>query len=136
MIVRSPRAPVLRFAAPRAAAWSASGVICISTLSSARNFWYCLTIAFFGSVRMRMRSPSSSAWRGTTTGSRPTNSGMSPYFSRSSGMTCSRIAEVSLVLSRSVAPKPIVFLPTRASTIFSRPSNAPPQTNRMFVVSI
>src|SRR5215475_5850473 len=46
------------------------------------------------------------------------------------------MALVSFVLSRSVAPKPIVFLPTRASAIFSRPSNAPPQMNSTFVVSI
>ena len=51
-------------------------------------------------------------------------------------MTCSRIAVVSLVFCESEAPKPMVFRPTRASTIFSRPSNAPPRMNRMFVVSI
>ena len=33
-------------------------------------------------------------------------------------------------------PKPIPRLPTRSSMIFSSPSNAPPQTKRMFVVSI
>jgi len=30
----------------------------------------------------------------------------------------------------------MVLRPMRASTIFSRPSNAPPRMNRMFVVSI
>jgi hypothetical protein len=33
-------------------------------------------------------------------------------------------------------PKPIPRRPTRSSTIFSRPSNAPPQMKRTFVVSI
>ena len=33
-------------------------------------------------------------------------------------------------------PKPMLRFPTRSSMIFSSPSNAPPQMNRMFVVSI
>ncbi len=33
------------------------------------------------------------------------------------------------------ALKPSVFLPTRRSICLSRPTNAPPQMNRMFVVS-
>ena len=33
------------------------------------------------------------------------------------------------------APKPIGFWPMRRSMISSRPTNAPPQMNRMFVVS-
>ena len=36
----------------------------------------------------------------------------------------------------SSAPKPRVFLPIRCSTMCSRPANAPPTMNRMFVVSI
>ena len=32
--------------------------------------------------------------------------------------------------------KPMDFLPTRRPTIFSRPTNAPPQMNRIFVVSM
>ena len=38
--------------------------------------------------------------------------------------------------TRITALKPIPFLPTRCSMIFSRPANAPPQMNRTFVVSI
>ena len=37
---------------------------------------------------------------------------------------------------RMSAEKPTPFLPMRLSMIFSRPANAPPQMNRMFVVSI
>ena len=37
---------------------------------------------------------------------------------------------------RMSAPKPTWFLPMRLPMIFSRPANAPPQMNRMFVVSI
>jgi hypothetical protein len=33
------------------------------------------------------------------------------------------------------APKPMPVFSVRLRTIFSRPSNAPPQMNRMFVVS-
>ena len=71
------------------------------------------------------------------TGSRPTNSGMSPNLSRSSGISFSRILPRSIGAGdRDSDPKPIVRLPTRSSTIFSRPSKAPPQMNSTFVVSI
>ena len=72
----------------------------------------------------------------TMTGSRPMNSGMSPNLSRSSGISFSRILARSALEIAPSDPKPIERLPTRSSTIFSRPSNAPPQMNSMFVVSI
>ena len=37
---------------------------------------------------------------------------------------------------RTSAPKPTAFLPTRREMTLSRSANAPPQMNRMFVVSI
>ena len=65
------------------------------------------------------------------------NSGISPNFSRSSGMTSEKILSRSRSsLVGSVAPKPRVFLPIRCSTMCSSPANAPPTMNRMFVVSI
>src|SRR5690606_41647156 len=56
IVVRSPRAPVLRSCASLATASSASSVTTSSTSSRLKNFWYCLTTAFFGSTRMRISS--------------------------------------------------------------------------------
>ena len=64
------------------------------------------------------------------------NSGISPYLSRSSGISFSMIFARSARDIPPSDPKPIGRFPTRSSTIFSSPSNAPPQMNRMFVVSI
>ena len=61
IVVRRPRAPVLRSSACLAVASSASSVKISSTLSRAKNFWYCLTTAFFGSVRIRIELGSRSA---------------------------------------------------------------------------
>ena len=56
---------------------------------------------------------------------------------RSSGMTSVRSSELSVALrDRTSAEKPTVFFPMRRSMILSSPANAPPQMNRMFVVSI
>ena len=70
------------------------------------------------------------------TGRRPMNSGISPNFNRSSGSTSRRTSPVR----RSSAPmtlaeKPIEVPLPRREMIFSRPAKAPPQMNRMLVVS-
>ena len=59
MMLFSPRAPVPRCSAFLAIAVRAGGSKTSCTSSSAKNFWYCLTNAFFGSVRIRMMSASS-----------------------------------------------------------------------------
>ena len=70
------------------------------------------------------------------TGSRPTNSGMSPYFSRSSGWIIVRRSPTRRSSRRLIsAPKPMPDRPTRASMILSRPTKAPPQRKRTFEVS-
>ena len=70
------------------------------------------------------------------TGSRPMNSGIRPNFSRSSGMTSAYPpSSFGFSGSREVL-KPSVFLPTRCSTMWSRPANAPPTMNSTLVVSI
>ena len=51
-------------------------------------------------------------------------------------MSRSRIRSRSISAMWFSAPKPMERFPTRSSTSFSRPSKAPPQMNRMFVVSI
>ncbi len=92
--------------------------------------------AFFGSTRTRIRSSTVSGDSVTMTGSRPMNSGMSPNLSRSSGISFSMIFARSAAEIVPEAPNPIARLPTRSSTIFSSPSNAPPQMNSTLVVSI
>ena len=52
MIARSPRAPVLRSTARSAIASRASSLNSSSTPSISNMRWYCLTSAFFGSVRI------------------------------------------------------------------------------------
>ena len=64
------------------------------------------------------------------------NSGISPNFRRSSGISFSRILPRSAFDTPASEPNPIDRRPTRSSTIFSSPSNAPPQMNSTFVVSI
>src|SRR5438445_8199990 len=83
----APRASLL-LNALRATATMALSVNFNFTFSNARSFSYCLRSAFLGSVRMRMSDFSSSSSSVAATGSRPTNSGISPYLSRSSGCTC------------------------------------------------
>ena len=63
------------------------------------------------------------------------NSGMSPNFMRSSGMTSWMLSARSFGVCSS-EPKPEPFLPLRDSMSFSRPANAPPTMNSTFVVSI
>src|SRR2546430_4799291 len=82
MIERSPRAPVLRSIALRAMAPSASSARVRSIDSISNSRWYCFTSAFLGWVRMSLRDGSSRSSSVATTGSRPTNSGMRPYFKR------------------------------------------------------
>ncbi len=107
-----------------------------STLSSERNFWNWRVTAFLGSIRTRTRSSAVNGDSVTMTGRRPMNSGIRPNLSRSSGISRSIILARSALDIAPSEPNPIERLPTRSSTIFSRPSNAPPQMNRMFVVSI
>ena len=136
-IARKPLAPVFLSCAFFATALTASSVKVSFTPSISNSFVYCFVIAFFGSVRIFTRAASSSCSSDTITGRRPINSGISPNFTKSSGSTC---ANNSLMLRSSFpiisAPNPIDPLPRRLSTIFSRPSNAPPQINKMLVVSI
>src|SRR5256714_3957691 len=87
MIERRPRAPVLRSMALRAMAPSASSASVRSIDSISNSRWYCFTSAFLGWVKMSLREGSSRSSSVATTGSRPTNSGIRPYFKRSSRQT-------------------------------------------------
>src|SRR5262249_38771786 len=135
-MARSPRAPVPRLSASRAMAATASSVNLSRTFSRSKYFWYCLMIAFFGSRRMRTSAWSSRSWSVAITGRRPTNSGISPYFRRSSGWIIDRRSPMRrssrLLIS---APKPMPERPTRFSMILSSPTKAPPHRNSTFEVS-
>ena len=142
-MARSPRAPVPRLSALRATARSADSSKVIFTSSRSNSRPYCLVSAFFGSLRICTSVSSSSASSGTHTGSRPTSSGMIPKRSRSSGSTSAKGDRdgAAFAIGRTrpsgrSSPNPIVRRPVRASMIFSSPSNAPPQMNRMSFVLI
>ncbi len=85
---------------------------------------------------MRIIASWSSSCRCVTTGRRPISSGIRPNCIRSWGSTRPRNSSRSTraVAYSSSRAKPSMFLPTRRSTIFSRPWKAPPQTNRMLRV--
>src|SRR6185312_3055877 len=136
-MARNPRAPVPRLSAFPATARNALSSNVIFTSSSSKSLVYCLVSAFLGSLRMRTSASSSSASSATHTGRRPTSSGIRPKRSRSSGSTSlNGFLLCSLVRPSSVFEKPICLRPVRASMIFSRPSKAPPQMNRMSLVLI
>ena len=134
MIARRPLAPVLRFSVVSAIALNASLSNSSLTPSNSSNFWYCLTIALFGSVRIRISASLSSISRETVTGSLPTSSGISPNFTRSCGrIWCKSTSISSSCFSAIFALNPMDFLSIRFSISLSIP---PPQINRILVVLI
>lgn len=102
-----------------AIARKAPSVIVSLTPSISNNVAYCLTSAFFGSVKTLTRASSFKSSSVAMTGRRPTNSGINPYLSKSSGCTSFRISPMPRSsLEATFAPKPIdVSLPRRL-TIF------------------
>ena len=137
MMARSPRAPVLRSNALSAIASIALSSNSNPTPSSSRSLVYCLIREFFGSFKIRINASRSSESKDTVIGTRPINSGISPNFTKSCGSA--RLNASPTLMSDfdfTSALNPIAEASIRASTIFSRPSNAPPQINRIFVVSI
>ena len=133
-----PLAPVFLFSANLAIATSAFFLNESFTPSIAKNCWNCLTTEFLGLVRISIKASSSSSSSEVWTAKRPTNSGMSPNFIRSSGSK-NLYSSVKVFLSPSsftLAENPIpVAFSTRLSITFPRPSNAPPQINKILEVS-
>ena len=80
-----PLAPVFLLIACLAISFKASSLKVSSTSSISNKCLYWLTKAFFGSLSILTNALSSSSWRFEITGSLPTNSGMRPYLTRSSG---------------------------------------------------
>ena len=114
---------------------SASAATVRSTPSISNSRWYCFTSAFLGWVRMSLSEASSRSSSVAMTGSRPTNSGIRPYLSRSSGSTSRKISPCFLSSgAMTLASNPIEPGRLRAEMIFSRFVNAPPQTKRILVV--
>ena len=100
--------------------------------------WYCRTSEFFGSRRISISAPlSSSLERGhhrQAADELRDQAELDEVF----GMDLrEQLAGLLLFLARrSSAPKPIDVCDRRRSITSSRPTNAPPQMKRMFVVSI
>jgi hypothetical protein len=97
-----------------------------------------LSRACFGSLRIDTRSSMLKSDALAITGSRPINSGISPNFIKSSDSTLRRGSFKSSSsaaftnLSNPIEP----FLPILSCTTLSKPTKAPEQINRIFVVSI
>ena len=135
-IERNPRAPVLRAMAFLAIAANAPGRTSNSDPSIPSKAWYCLTKAFLGSVRICTNAVSSNWVKVANTGKRPISSGIKPNLIKSSGSTSfnsSPIARSSLPATSALKPMP--DLAVRCWITFSKPSNAPPQINKILVVS-
>mmetsp|Transcript_1737 Transcript_1737/g.6111 ORF Transcript_1737/g.6111 Transcript_1737/m.6111 type:complete len:246 (-) Transcript_1737:1529-2266(-) len=152
---RRPLAPVLRSIARVAMVRKAVSVTWSGTPCSSKIFATCFRMESLGSVKMRIRCSSSKPHSGIMIGKRPTNSGISPNFMRSPGLTdfsagvvAPRGAPATLLLPPPVLARlgasslpadddllnPSVFGCRRESTSSSMPTNAPPTTNRMFCV--
>ena len=135
--LRNARAPVPFLCACVASSFRASALNSRSTPSMAISLVYCLVSAFFGSVKIETNCSSVNCCSTVTTGKRPTNSGMKPKEIKSSGSMYCRTSwrlTSAIFWLFSTAPKPITRLPSRRCTIFSSPTNAPPQMNRMPLV--
>ena len=106
------------------------------TSSIARSFWYCFKIAFLGSLRISTSISLVSPFKVKIIGRRPKNSGIMPNFLRSSTVTFSRMLSSRSYLSLRSAWNPIdAVLFRRSFIISSRSGKAPPQINRIFLVS-
>ena len=110
IIVLKPLAPVFLCMANFAIVCKASGRNSSSHFSIAKSFWYCLVNAFLGSIRILTRALWFNSLRDATTGILPTNSGIRPYWIRSSGSISRKISPILLVsdmaLTSAIKPMP------------------------------
>ena len=137
MIARSPLAPVFLVIDFSAMALIADSSNSNFTPSNSNSFSYCFTKEFFGSFKIRTRASLSNASKETITGTRPTNSGIIPNFTRSCGITSFNTSPIfRSFLSAISVLNPIDFVSIRVSIILFKPSNAPPQINKILLVSI
>ena len=68
----------------------------LNTLSICRSAWYCGISALRGSVKIFINISSLREWKGTTTGKRPTNSGIIPNSIKSLASTSCNILSLSM----------------------------------------
>ena len=126
MIIRRPRAPILRSSADSAIASSASSVKRSFTFSYSNSFMYWRVMALRGCVRIWTSAGLSSSCSVPMTGRRPTNSGIRPYLIRSCGSSCSRVAPMSRVrIDFTSALNPSVFLPDPAIDLLVEADEGP-----------
>ena len=134
-IVLNPLAPVFLSNAFLAIDESASLVNSSFTFSKPKSFWYCLTKAFFGLVRISINASLLRSSSVAITGNLPTNSGIRPNFKRSSVSSFLRIDPIFFEdLSFSLTSNPMLDLSPLLDIILSI-QKAPPHINKIFVVS-
>src|SRR6056297_1199042 len=85
IMLRRPLAPVFRFTASATISSIASSSNSSSTPSSSKSFLYCFTKAFLGSRSILFSASSFNSCNPAYTGTRPMNSGINPYLSKSIG---------------------------------------------------
>mmetsp|Transcript_24015 Transcript_24015/g.70786 ORF Transcript_24015/g.70786 Transcript_24015/m.70786 type:complete len:202 (-) Transcript_24015:321-926(-) len=134
---RRLRAPVCRSSALRAMVSRAPWEKRRSRPSARKRRAYCLSSAERGRLSTCTSSFSPREWSLASTGNLPRNSGRKPKETRSSTVGCSRstCAARAAESGRAAAPNPICLTARRSSITLSRPLKAPPQMNRMLVVS-
>ena len=92
--------------------------------------------AFFGCVKILVSASISKSSNVAITDNRPVNSGIKPYLIKSSVRTSEntspRLRSSTLLI---VEPKPIEELSHLCEMIFSKPAKAPPQINKILLVS-
>ena len=137
-MARRPRAPVPRSRAWSATAASASSVNSSSTSSNSKNFWYCLTSAFLGSTRISDERLLVEV--GHRADDRQAADELGDQAELEEVLRAAPAAKSSPRSARSDADarrrSRCPCVPMRLSMILSMPANAPPQMNRMLVVSI
>ena len=114
---------------------STSFSIISSMPSSSNKRLYCLSNEFLGSVKMLRKIPASSGSRCVTTGSLPSNSGMSPKLFKSCALINWSKFFLAFSCSSLFTLKPMALVLIRLAITLSIPSKAPPQINKIFLVS-
>ncbi len=129
-----PLAPVFLLIAFFAISDKASSLNSSLTFSNSKSLLYCFSKEFFGSFKILIKDFSFRSCSVAITGILPTNSGIRPYFIRSSGSNfLIRSERVLSSLLLTFAPKPIEVPLPLLSIILSRPAKAPPHINKIFL---
>ena len=132
----NPLAPVFLFIAFFAISKIASSLNVNFVFSNSKSLLYCFINEFFGSFKILTNEPSSSSSKVANIGILPTNSGISPYLIKSSGSKFFISSPDGWSWKCfTFAPKPIEVSEPLLAITLSNPEKAPPQINKMLVVS-